>query len=280
MQIPNIIILDKHKKILKHKPLPLVIGFFDGIHLGHLKLFKKAGKRFNILTFVNVPSKKETIFTPISRIKNLYCLDELPENIFIYEINKKNGIDYFYKIIKQINPSVIIVGDKFKYGQNRTLTIKDLIKKFKVDVVKQNKISSTQIKNDILNGKIYKASKNMFIPYYIQGKVIHGKHNGAKIGFKTANIKINNSLIKPKSGSYLGYTLYNHKKYQSAIFIKNNLLETHLLNDFNDNIYGKEIIVFPWLFTRPINKFKTKNDLKDIVHKKVSEIKQMFKKIK
>jgi riboflavin kinase/FMN adenylyltransferase len=121
-----------------------------------------------------------------------------------------------------------------------------------------------------------KANKMLLIPYYIYGKVIHGKHFGSKLGFKTANVKINNDLISPKSGSYLGYTIYDGKKYESAIFIRNGIVESHLLKNFNKNIYDKKIIILPLIFTHAINKAKNFNDLKRIITMKINEIKKLF----
>jgi riboflavin kinase/FMN adenylyltransferase len=70
MNNPNIRFISKDKFKFQ-KNLPLVIGFFDGVHKGHLNLFKKINSKFNVLTFENVPAKNKTIFTLAARLTNL-----------------------------------------------------------------------------------------------------------------------------------------------------------------------------------------------------------------
>jgi riboflavin kinase/FMN adenylyltransferase len=119
MKLPKFILLD-NKRIKKQASCPLVIGFFDGIHMGHLKLFKSLGDDFNILTFVNIPSKQNTLFPISSRLTNMTYLNPMPKNIFIYDLKKHNDVNFFIKILKKyITPTKIIVGNHFTYGKNK-----------------------------------------------------------------------------------------------------------------------------------------------------------------
>lgn len=280
MKLPNLYILDK-KKIRKQKPVPLVIGFFDGIHLGHKKLFQKTQREFNVLTFVNIPSKNKTLFSTLQRITNMTYLQPMPKNIFIYDIQKNNDVNLFRDVIKKyINPTKIIVGNKFKYGKNKLFGIDDLSKDFKLDVVKENEISTTTIKKLITNGKILQANKMLLLPYYLSGKVVHGKQLGTKLGFKTANIKVSNNLVLPKEGSYLGYTILDNKWHNSAIFIRNGIIESHLLNNFNKNIYSRTIVIVPLVFTHPTFKAKNFKHLQQIISSKIAEIQKAFNELK
>lgn len=280
MKLPNVIFLNRKTK--KQKSMPLVIGFFDGVHKGHLKLFKKTTQNFNILTFINIPSKNKNIFTNASRITNLSFLKSMPKNIYIYDVKQNENINDFNRLLETVvNPSKIVVGNKFKYGKDQKFNVNDLRKIFNVETVSQDNHSSTKIKKMIANGNLNLVNKSLTTPfYYWQGKVVHGKHNGAKLGFKTANIELPNYLILPKAGSYIGFTMVDNKKYESAIFVRNNIVETHLLNGFNHNIYDKRIVVLPLAYFHSTNKAKNFTDLKNIISSKVSEIKHAFESLR
>jgi riboflavin kinase/FMN adenylyltransferase len=277
MKFSNIVSIQQQNYKSK-KPLPLIIGFFDGIHEGHKKLFARAGKEFNVLTFTDIMSKGKMIFPFISRVTNLTFLNPYPKTIFIYDVKKNNDADFFIKLIKnKINPSKIIVGDKFKFGKGRKYGIKDLKKYFKVEVIKQNSSSTTKIKEFISNGGIQKANNLLSSPYYVRGVVVHGKHNGRKLGYRTANLKLSENLLLPKIGSYVGYSIFNDKIYPSAIFFGENIAESHLLNNFNQDIYGKKLMVIPLAYTSPFEKANSFSELKKVVSDKVESIKQIFK---
>jgi riboflavin kinase/FMN adenylyltransferase len=144
--------------------------------------------------------------------------------------------------------------------------------------VGENKLTSSKIKQYLMNGDLLKVNKSLTSPYYVYGEVIHGNKNGGKLGFKTANIKLEDNLVALKEGSYIGFSSVNKKMYQSAIFIRNGILESHILNGFNKNIYGKRLIVYPLLFTRPITKVNSFEELRKTITKKIKEIQTLFSK--
>ncbi|MDR1234709.1 MAG: hypothetical protein LBJ97_01345 [Mycoplasmataceae bacterium] len=258
--------------------IPLVIGFFDGIHKGHMKLFKGLSKnKFNVLTFTNVPNKNnDFLYSVQKRIDDLNCL--LPNNIFLLDLHNHNmlSMSFVYQLLKTIKPSTIIVGQDFRFGKNRHGDILQLRKYFKVSVAQINsKYKTSIIKNMLINGNIEQVNKLLIKPYVITGIVKHGKHLGRKLGYPTANVIFDKNILIPKSGSYLGYTFVDDKKYKSAVFIRNNQLETHIF-DFNRNIYDKSISIQLIKYHKPIKKINNFKTLKKVIGYKVKEIKESF----
>lgn len=258
--------------------LPLVIGFFDGLHKGHLKLFKNLPKgKFNILTFTNIPNKfNNLLYSDPARIADLQELS--PANIFLLNLQNHNfsTMSFVYKLRKYVRPSYIIVGSDFRFGRQRLGDIKQLEPYFKVkkvDVV--SKYKTTDIKKHINNGDIAAANKLLVKPYVITGTVKHGKHMGRKFGYPTANIELPKNTIIPKIGSYKAYTYVGETKYSSAVFIRNHLLETHIFN-FHKNIYGKVISIQLIQYHQNINHTKGFASLQKVIHDKVVSIKSSF----
>ena len=81
--------------------------------------------------------------------------------------------------------------------------------------------------------------------------------------------------IQPKNGSYKAYTYVNNIKYQSAVFIRNHLLESHVFN-FNKNIYGKVISIELIQYHNDINQTRKFRSLQKLIHDKVKSIKSSF----
>jgi riboflavin kinase/FMN adenylyltransferase len=273
----SIVPFTKNLKVIKPS-LPIVIGFFDGIHKGHLKLFKNLKKnKFNILTFVNVPGKyKNFVYDDNQRVNSLKSL--FPNIIYVLDLNKNNmqTMAFVYHLRHYVKPTTIIIGSDFKFGRNRIGDIDQLKKYFNIKTtVIDSKYKTSQVKSFLINGNIDRANKLLFSPYTITGKVKHGKHLGFKLGYRTANVSLPNMIIQPKEGSYSGYTYVGSKKYKSAVFIRNRLVETHIFN-FDKNIYGQTISIELVKYHKPFLKTNSFNELKNTINKKVKDIKLTF----
>ncbi len=109
----------------------------------------------------------------------------------------------------------------------------------------------------------------------INGMVIEGKQQGRKIGFPTANISINQKI---DFGIYKGITTFDNKSFLSAIYIgeyRPNILETHLIDFSDENIYGKEIEVEIQEKIREDIKGLSNEELKKIITEDISKIKNV-----
>ena len=297
------------KKINTLKNSVVSIGMFDGVHLGHasvinrvIAIAKEKNIKSIIITFSNSPVSyfsKDNIDLQITTSKEkieLFRKTQL-DYLFVIEFN-----DYIANLIPStfmndilislFKVSYMVFGYDNHFGKNREGTFKYITKNFKdikAELIIASKkdritISSTRIKEEIVNGNIINANKLLGHPYNISGKVVKGMQLGRKLGFPTANITYdNNEKILPKNGVYYTVTIIKEKKYISItnIGIKPSVqesncisIETHIL-DFNQSIYGQNItIVFIDRIRNEI-KFNHINDLIDQITKDVSTVRKL-----
>ena len=164
-------------------------------------------------------------------------------------------------LIKQLNIQKIIIGYDHKFGKNRAADFNDLIafgNEFGFDVeeisakqVNEVSVSSTKIRNSLLEGNISLANAYLGYSYMLSGIVVKGNQLGRTIGFPTANIQISeNYKLIPKNGVYIVTAILKNKTIFGMMNIGvkptlgENLLsiEVHLLQ-FSEDIYGKKIQV-------------------------------------
>jgi riboflavin kinase/FMN adenylyltransferase len=297
------------KKINTLKNSVVSIGMFDGVHLGHasvinrvIAIAKEKNIKSIIITFSNSPVSyfsKDNIDLQITTSKEkieLFRKTQL-DYLFVIEFN-----DYIANLIPStfmndilislFKVSYMVFGYDNHFGKNREGTFKYITENFKnikAELIIASKkdritISSTRIKEEIVNGYIINANKLLGHPYNISGKVVKGMQLGRKLGFPTANITYdNNEKILPKNGVYYTVTIIKEKKYISItnIGIKPSVqesncisIETHIL-DFNQSIYGQNItIVFIDRIRNEI-KFNHINDLIDQITKDVSTVRKL-----
>ena len=283
----------------------LVIGNFDGLHKGHVsileeskKLAKKNKLKCGLLTFDPNPKEfflKDKNFKIISNLEKEKILKKMNiDYLIILKFNKKlreQSADQFIKktLQEKIKPSKIIVGKEFRFGKNRLGTPQILQNYFETKIAHQKKksnkkISSTQIRKFIQSGKINKANNLLGRNWSVSGNVVSGNKIGRKLGFRTANIFIKNS-IEPLKGVYATRLHINTKSYPGisnfgvapTISKKQNaVLETHLFKPIKD-LYKKNIKVEFFGFLRKEKKFKTKKNLTDQIKKDITHAKRILK---
>ena len=272
------------KSLKKINRLPLIIGSFDSLHLGHKKLFNKAGNKFNILLIWTGLTKGKYLNNLTERIKNLDSTNY--ENLFVFDITKNNfcAKKFIEEYLIMINPSKIIVGSDFKFGKGLDGNINLLKQYFKVVTIKYNpQYQTNKIKQLYELGKINKANILLNHDITFIGKSIQGKQEGRKLGFPTINIVLDrkNKIIL-LNGIYAGECIINNRSYKSAICIyKNNnnkqLIEIHCLNTkIKNNFYGKNII---FKLNKFINKFIYVNNtkqLKNIIQYNIELVNKYF----
>ena len=264
----------------------LAIGNFDGVHLGHQELLKKAyifsrkvKKKFGILTFDPLP--KDFFNKTDNRILNIEdkidTVKKFRADFFIKQKFNRNfskiSHDNFVKtiLLKKLSVHSIFVGKDFRFGFKREGNIFFLKKfsknnNFKIFIINfkkfnNHKISSSKIRSLIQAGKVSLVNKVMGRPWTVLGKVIKGKKFGRRIGFPTANIKILNQ-IKPLFGVYSVKIIFNKKTYKGIANFgvrptfgsSNPILEVNVFGK-NNNFYNKNIKVLFIDFIRKEKKF-------------------------
>ena len=296
-----------------HKKSILLIGNFDGLHLGHQKLFKLAEKyskkhkvKFGVLTFDPLPvmffNKKLTNYRITSNLqKNLLFEKAGVDFVIVSRFNKsfsKISADNFIKkiIVKKINPNFIFVSNNFKYGFRREGNVAKLISKeniynykiIKPSPLKKGKkiISSTLIRKLLQRGELKNANKLLGRNWSIIGVVQKGRRIGKKLGVPTCNIDIKNYVIA-KPGVYSVRVKVNNSNkifkgianlgYRPTFGEKKILLEVNLFN-FSGNLYNKSLNVSFYNFIRSEKKFKNYQDLIKQIQKDLKQAKFDLKK--
>ena len=279
----------------KFKNSAIIIGNFDGVHLGHQKVLTKArsiAKKNNLslglMTFEPIPrmffNKKIKNHRLSSLTQKIYYLKKKKlDFLIIKKFDKKFSNTKYINFIKNVifnrlRSKFIFVSNNFKFGKDRCGDIKKLklleekfdYKTLVVAPFKKNKkiVSSTKIRKLISKGSTTEVQKLLGRPWSIKGKVIRGMRRGRKIGFPTCNLSMANYII-PKLGVYSVRIRGNSffKKgianigYRPTFNGKKLLLEVNIFG-ISKNLYNKDIEVFFYNFIRPEKKFKNLNDLK------------------
>lgn len=292
--------------MLKLKPRTLLIGNFDGVHLGHQSLIEFAKKiaresdtELSILTFKPHPrevilNKKVDLILPyFEKIKMLksFSVNSIDEIGFNKEISKMSPNDFISKFLEASGAVNIIVGKDFKFGIHASGNVDTLVsyKKslFKVHAIEiehivDKRISSSLIKEFLSQGCICEVNRFLGRNYYIKGEVVEGEKRGRQIGFPTTNLKTEWNLL-PKEGVYVTYIFVNGKRYDGITNIgyrptfgkKDLLIESHLF-DFNEFIYGLEIKIEFIKRIRSEKKFDSVEELIENIKKDVLFAKKRF----
>ena len=272
----------------------VVIGVFDGVHKGHQALLNRAkeiadGRPIIALTFDPHP---RTVFAPDSVPPMLTTLADRVEllkihnadQVAVMKFNEQFAAmspDRFVEdiLVKQLHVSTVIVGKNFTYGAKAAGTVDTLIKSglthdFTVDVQDlaggEEPVSSSRIRNLVMEGKVEQARELLSRPHRLDGIVVHGEKRGREIGYPTANIgKIEGQTI-PADGIYAGWLTVGINYWPAAISIGTNptfegdrgrQVEAYALDQQGLDLYDKAASVeFGW-YLRPTLKFNGLDEL-------------------
>lgn len=273
------------------------LGAFDGIHLGHQKLFENARAKysnFQIITFDIVPKKYFNTQHQLildNNTKSELISKYYPQNLIFLkfeEIKNLQTLEFCDFLSKNCKTKRIFVGNDFRFGKNREGRVEDLQNYFGIeniltldDVYYDNlKVSSTKIKEFLSEGNIEQANRLLGYNYNFVGKVIKGQSLGSKIGFPTANLNIEPEEIILDNGVYFVNVFINSNKYKGAMNIgykptvsdiKKRSIEIHIL-DFDSNIYDQTIKVEVNKLIRKEVKFNSIDQLTDQISKDIDKI--------
>jgi riboflavin kinase / FMN adenylyltransferase len=198
-----------------HTPSVLAIGSFDGLHLGHQALLarqKSLALEYHVPTVVytfDQPTRvllegSKFLYTLAEKLKILehYGVDEVVTVPFTLEFSRRSK-EAFLDDLRILEPKAIVVGNDFRFGQQRSGGLEDLQAitpelialeqlEFEAEVIKASKIRAL-----LELGDVKTASQFLGRPFSARGVVVTGKQLGRTIGFPTANIAVSNGKILP-----------------------------------------------------------------------------------
>lgn len=272
----------------EHRGNVITIGNFDGVHLGHqaiIRQLKKQAEKHRVpatlMTFHPNPQEffagdkapaKLTRFHDKIQLLKQYGVDRVICIPFNQALADLSAIDFIDKIlIHGLHAKHLVIGDDFQFGKNRQgdfHLLQQSGNKYGFDVentptyiVDNQRVSSTRIRQCLMEADLEKAGELLGRPYHVSGKIGHGDKRGRIIGFPTANIRLKQQ-IAPTNGVYaVKITGLNETQHGVAnLGVRPTvdgslyLLEIHIFN-FNQDIYGQRLNIHFEHFIRPEQKF-------------------------
>ena len=252
----------------------VAIGIFDGVHSGHQQIIATAKHQgdVTVLTFDPHPT---SVFAPErtpTQLVNLRDRVELLKNAGATEVEVVN----FNKDFSQLTPDQfiedilvgrfsaehVVIGENFNFGFKAQGTPKYLSEVgpkygFGVSIVKLQEdqgstISSSRIRNLIIDGEIERANELLTRNFYLKGPVIHGEKRGREIGYPTANIGLTPLATIPADGVYAGWLTVGDNRWPAAISIGTNptfpgirgrQVEAYALDQVGLDLYDQAAII-------------------------------------
>jgi len=280
----------------------VALGFFDGVHIGHMSLINKIKEleteclKSCVYTFDKHPSE---IFG-----KGVKFICSFEEKVSLLE---ETGVTSVYVqktdaaflalspeefmqqvLIDKLNAAHVVAGENFTFGKNKSGNA-DVLKKLCAEAgikctimpckkIGETVVSSSEIRKMIADGNIRKANEFLGRKYGYSGTVKPGTHIGVKLGYPTANITPDERNVLPPNGVYASLAEIDGKTYKAITNIgiaptfdkTKKLIETNIL-DFESDIYNKEIFVFLTDMIRQEKKFASADELCEQIEKDIEK---------
>lgn len=281
----------------------VALGFFDGLHLGHMKVveecFRHKGLSPAMFTF-----HSDTALPKREKPENLLTNDMKLEKLeqagieYIYSpdfesVKHYTAQDFIEKILVRImNAKVVVCGFDFRLGAGAGCDangLKELCRGYGIEVVIIPPFSldgcivhSTAIKQLIKSGEIARANKLLGYEFSIEVKVIEGNRIGTTIGSPTINQIFPENIVMPRFGVYKGITMLDGKRMPSVTNIgvkptvdykDKPLAETHILG-YSGDLYGRVLRISLLDFIRPERRFNSVSELKEQLDRDKAAAKQ------
>lgn len=277
----------------------VALGFFDGLHLGHMQVIKQALKQE--LAPVVFTFSHKSILPKLGRREDIITYD------LKLKLLEKSGVRYVYApdfadvkdmtaqqfvqeiLVRRLNAGFVSCGYDFHFAKGGTADADTLCRLCKeqgievcvVPAVKLDgeAVSSTLIRQLIKSGDMEKANRFLGYKLTYSLEVIHGKKNGRKMGFPTINQTIPAGMTVPKHGVYKSRTKIGDTDYPSVTNIgvkptidleqgeqRIPLMETHIIG-YDGDLYGQKISVSLLSFMREERKFDGLKELSQQLEK-------------
>lgn len=261
-------------------PTVVTIGTFDGVHLGHQKILQRladiksqTGLRTLVLTFD--PHPRKVLFP---EQKDLKLLTSVPERL---ELLEQKGVDitvvypftsafsetdssYYIEhiLLKQLQVRYLVIGHDHRFGRHRSGNFETLqdyanrghffLEEIPAQDLDQIAVSSSKIRKALEDDQLELANRYLGHPYFITALVVKGKQLGRKLGYPTANLRVEDpEKILPANGVYFVEVSVGQESLHGMMSIGYNpttdndqdlKLEVHIF-DFDGDLYNKHLSV-------------------------------------
>lgn len=272
----NIVYLNEHTPSLP--PCVATIGFFDGVHLGHLHLIEEVVRQAAtshlaaaLITFDVHPrsivhaDKAPLLLTTLDTKLQLLAqtaVDSVVVLPFTPALAALSAHDFMETILKnRLNVRTLVIGYDNKFGHQREKGFEDYVqygRELGIEVLpappfdtSAGRAASSTVRRCLQQGDVATAARLLGRPYRLEGKVVHGYQEGRKLGFPTANIAVQTSNLLVPAGGVYAVKVYRQKDntlYDAMLSIGNRptygvferSIEAHIFN-FSQDIYDETV---------------------------------------
>ena len=305
--------IDLYKERHPETELIATIGNFDGLHLGHQHIINNMQKDalkngWKKLVIFTEPHAKEffaeSLGTDEKKPPRILPWSEKVKRMkelgieFAFFLNFNNQLRnmtpevFLSKVLSNLNIKKLVIGDDFWFGANREgdfaflqdwgVKNKIEVEKTETFIIKDQRVSSTRIRECLLANDFNEAKELLGRPYTFSGKVVFGKQLGSQLGVPTANLWLPKNKL-PIAGVYIVKVLFEGKEFggianmgtRPTVDGQTPVLEVHIL-EFSQRIYGKKITVEFCKKVRDEKKFDGLEALKEQIFKDISTAKEYF----
>jgi riboflavin kinase / FMN adenylyltransferase len=287
------------------RPVVVALGNFDGVHLGHQAVVRRAveegrkrGLRSVAATFDPHPravlwpgNEPKLLTTPeVRRELLLRCgVDEVCAIRFDHELSRKSPREFVWEVlVGSLNAGVVVVGENFRFGYRASGDVSDLERCMRersgeayavpISHALGTDISSTLIRKLILEGEMREAARLLGRPYLLRGEVVEGDKRGRVLGFPTANVLPDERALVPGRGVYAGHVQVGDERYGACTNVgiaptfdrRDSRVEAYLLG-YEGDLYGEVVDVTFEEHLRPEKRFSGLGELKEQIGRDVAE---------
>ena len=290
----------------------VALGFFDGVHIGHGALLRRtraAADRLGCpaaaMSFDTHPSALlsaspspllSTMEERTLLMRRLYGMDEVIFEHFdrgMMEMPWETFVEEY--LVRQLHAKHVVCGHDYRFGYRGEGTPQllqtacaargigcEIVPQVTLDGVR---VSSTVIRELLERGNLDSARAFLGHPQLVSGVVAHGNHLGHTLGFPTANLPFAPGVLVPPYGVYIAQAELDGRRFPAVVNIGLHptagslpapLLEANLL-DFQEDLYGKPLIVWLYSFLRPERKFSSLDALTAQIGRDAARTREYFK---
>ncbi len=290
-----------------YPPCSATIGYFDGVHRGHLHIInhliddaKAHGLASTIITFRQHPrqvlqkdyipkllltEEKKGQALRSTKVDNVISMD------FTLTLSLLSARDFMALLYNEYAVQRLLIGYDHRFGHNRSEGFDDYVrygKELGITVVasdalagNETNISSSAIRRFLLDGNIGSANEYLGYSYGFEGIVVRGRGEGKRIGFPTANLLIDHQQLIPKRGVYsVGVAIEGYDEHflgmmnigcRPTFGCVEETVEVNILN-FDEDIYDRKLSVAISRRLRDERKFHSVSDLVSQLNKDKADI--------
>lgn len=290
-------------------PVVVALGNFDGVHLGHQVVVRRAveeGRKRGVstvaATFDPHPravlwpgNEPKLLTTPEVREELLlgYGVDEVRMIPFDRELSQKSPREFVREVlVEELGAVVVVVGENFRFGYRASGDLKELQRCMReaggeahavpISHGASGEISSTRIRKLLNEGEVDEAARLLGRPYLLRGEVVEGDRRGRQIGFPTANVLSDERAFVPGRGVYAGHARVGEERFGACTNVgtaptferRESRVEAYLL-DYEGDLYGEVVDVTFVQKLRSEKRFSGIEELKEQIARDVAEARRV-----